>query len=313
MTDLPESLRVLAASLTVPPALTTDGLRQRFSDPDALDPAAGQVRRAQWGEISLLVLLLGTAQERYWQVVPVSIDPTGEDESSLVLAAQRTTFSVEVTVWAGLPTRLPTGVLGRVVDVWETDVTTWCADPGHSAPPAARRGRSAMPYGRDAEVRADLQDMLETLAEAPLVPVRRAAPLDVAAAATGVGLNVLVEALGMAVPAVVKIVKGKAAVTEDQAEILARLFGAATGDVLAAVNGLPAELAVELERPRWRTVWQTWAAQLRRAEDTVRLQVGARVFALGYRQTGTTGSPEWDSRIAHWLAEHDVKDISGGA
>ncbi|MEV6303900.1 hypothetical protein AB0M02_31160 [Actinoplanes sp. NPDC051861] len=292
--------------------LTTDGLRQRFSDPDGLDPAAGQVRRAQWEDKSLLVLLLGAAQERYWRVAPVSIDPTGEDENSLVLAAQRSAFSVEVTVWAGLQACLPTAVLSRVVDVWETDVTTWCASPGATVPAAARRGQFAMPYGPDAEVRADLQDMLETLAEAPLVPVRQTTTFDVAAAATRVGLNVLVEALGLAIPAVVKIVKGKAAVTEDQAAILARLFGVAVGDVLAAVNGLPAELAVELERPRWRSVWQTWAAQLRRAEDAVRFQVGARVFALGYRQTGTTGTPNWDSRIAHWLADHDVKDMSGG-
>lgn len=312
-TDLPESLRVLANSLQVPQSLTTAGLRQRFGDPDRIDPVAGQVRRAQWGDVSLLVLLLGAADDRHWQAVPVSIDPSGEDENSLVLDPQRTVFPVNVTAWAGLPARLPTGVLSRVVDVWDADVMTWCAGSGSSPPPGTRRGRSVVPYGHDADVRADLQDTLEILVEAPLVPVRTAVTLDVAAAAARVGLPAVVAALGVTLPAAVKIVKGKATVTGDQAVILARLFGSAASDVLAAVNGLPAELAVELERPRWRTVWRSWAAHLRRAEDAVRLQIGTNVSALGYRQTGGTGTPDWSSRIEHWLADHDVEDVSGGA
>jgi hypothetical protein len=310
---LPESLRVLAGSLRVPPALTTDGLRQRFGDPDGIDPVAGQVRRAQWAEVSLLVLLLGPADERHWRAVPVSVDPTGQDEDSLVLGPQRTTFRVDVTAWAGLAARLPTGVLSRAVDIWDADVTTWCASPESSPPPDTRRGQSAVPYGPDAEVRADLQDMLQTLAEAPMVPVRTPAALDVAAAAARVGLPAVVSALGVPLPTAVKIVKGKATVTEEQAAILARLFGSPLSDVLTSVNGLPAELAVELEQPRWRTVWRSWAAQLRRAEDTVRLQIGTSVSALGYRQTGGTGAPDWTSRIDHWLADHDVEDVSGGA
>jgi hypothetical protein len=36
-------------------------------------------------------------------VFPVSIDPSGEDENSLVLDPQRTAFPVNVTAWAGLP------------------------------------------------------------------------------------------------------------------------------------------------------------------------------------------------------------------
>jgi hypothetical protein len=312
-TDLPESVRVLASSLRVPPALTTDGLRERFGDPDGIDPVAGHVRRAEWGNVSLLVLLLGAADERHWRVVPVSIDPTGEDKNSVVVGTQRTVFPVEVTAWAGLPACLPTGVLSRLVDVWDPDVTTSCASPGTAPPPGTRRGRSMVPYGRDAEIRADLQDMLENLADAPLVPVRTTAALDVAAAAASVGLDVVVAALGIALPAVVKIVKGKATVTGDQAAVLARLFDVPVRDVLTAVNGLPSELAVELERPRWRNVWRRWAAELRRAEDAVRLQVGTNVLALGYRQTGGTGTPDWNSRIAHWFTEHDLEDMSDGA
>lgn len=313
MTDLPESLRALAGSLRVPQSLTTGALRQRFGDPDGIDPAVGQVRRAQWGDISLLVLLLDTADERHWRTVPVSIDPSGEDENSLVLGPARTAFPVDATAWSGLPARLPTGVLSRVVDEWDTDVTTWCANPGSSPPPDTRRGRSVVPYGADAEVRADLQDTLEALAEAPLVPVRTAAALDLAASAARVGLPAVVAALNVELPVALKIVKGKVTVTEDQAAILARLFDVAVGDVLTAVNGLPAALAVELERPRWRTVWRSWAARLGRAEDAVRLLVGTNVSALGYRQTGGTGTPDWSSRIEHWLADHDVEDVAGGA
>ncbi|GAA3346625.1 hypothetical protein GCM10020358_58330 [Amorphoplanes nipponensis] len=313
-TDLPASLRALAGSLSVPQALTTEALRERFGDPDAVDPAVGQVRRAEWGDVSQLVLLLeGAVDERHWRVVPVSIDPTGEDENSLVLNEARTAFPVEVTAWAGQPARVPTGVLSRVVDLWDADVTAWCAATSAEPPPGTRHGRPATPHSRDAQVRADLQDALEALAEAPLVPVRADGVLDVPAAAQRVGLREVVQALGVPLVAATKILKGKAAISEQQAAVLAGLFGVAASDVLAAVNGLPPGLAVELERPRWRTVWRTWATRLRRTEDAVRLEIGLGAFGLAFRQTGAAGAADWENRIAHWLAVNDPKDVSGGA
>lgn len=318
-TDLPKSLRALAESLQVPPTLTDAGLRQRFDDPDGMDAAAGQVRRAEWEGVSQLVLLLGTAdaENRTWTVVPVSVDPTGEDENSLVVTAEITTFPVEVTAWAGLAVPVPTGTLGRIIDVWPDDVTHWCADAAAGTlrppPPGTRRGEPADLYGGSAEVRAGLEDDLHALARADLVPVRAQATVDLEAAAANVGLGVVIQALNLPVAVVLRIVKGKQDVTEDQAAILADLFGYSAAQITG--SGVPLELAVELERPRWRPVWKSWAERLRTSEAAVRLTAGMGALRTAYRQTGTGGVPDWAGRLEQWLATRkaDLEDSPRGS
>lgn len=161
--DRANRLRHLAASMRVPRALTNAGLRDRFGDPDAIDPAVGQIRRAEWADVARLVLLIAVDNRR-WRVVPVPIEPPGEDEDSLVVGPSRTRFPVEVSAWAGLAKAIPTGVLGRLVDVWEPELVTWCAvtaDARLQAPAGTRVGRPADRYASAHAVRADISDDLE--------------------------------------------------------------------------------------------------------------------------------------------------------
>jgi len=302
--DLPDRLRRLAASMAVPQTLTAAGLHDRFGDPNQLEPAVGQVWRAEWSNVSRLVLLLG-AQERHWRVAPVSVEPTGEDDHGLVISAGHTGFPVEVTVWVGLATSIPTGTLSRMVDNYASEITAWCVDMAAGTvrePPAGtRRGRPAVDaLDGSTSVRASLADDLDTLVVAPLVPVRAPAAVDLKAATARVGLPTVVAALDLPQSTVMKIVQGKQTATEQQAEILAGLLGYRAEEILGAA-GLPIGLAIELEQPRWRPAWRSIARRFNVSEFAARLRAGSGTYAMAFRQTGAA-APNWRSRIDQWLA-----------
>ncbi|MET7423617.1 hypothetical protein [Dactylosporangium sp. NPDC005555] len=306
--EIPDRLRRLVTSAVAPAALTTAGLRERFGDPADIAPAAGQVWRATWDEVSGLVLLV-EAEDRRWRVVPVSVEPTGEDEDSLVVDGQETAFGVEVTAWAGLAVSIPTGTLNRVVDLWTPALTDWCRAAAHRSsdniPDGARGGRPITdPWSPSATVRASLADDLDVLVGAPLVPTQASVPVDLRVPARGVGLSAVVAALAAPQPEVLQILQGKRLATAEQADVLARVLGLTVEDVLAAAGGLPTELAVELEHPRWRGTWRSLARRMRGSEVQTRLQVGFGTFAMAFRQTGKA-DPDWRGRIGQWLvAEH---------
>ncbi|WP_262287487.1 hypothetical protein [Micromonospora sp. MA102] len=308
--ELPDRLRRLAESLQVPRTLTTAAVRNRLGDPCQVEPATGQVWQAEWDNVSQLVLLL-SAEGRHWQVVPVSVEPTGEDEQSLLVSPDCTTLPVEVTAWAGLTTSIPTGTLSRAIDNWSANITAWCADTLagtiRTPPPGTRRGRPAVdPSDSSIAVRASLSDDLEVLGAAPLVPVQTAQAVNLKSAAARAGLPAVITALGLPQPTVMKIVQGKQQVTRQQAEVLAQLLGYAADEIMATTGGLPADLAVELEQPRWRTVWRSIARRLGVSEDVARLRAGTGTFAMAFRQTGGA-APDWRRRIGQWLAASETE------
>jgi hypothetical protein len=306
MADLPDRIHSLAERTKVPPALTTAGLRERFGDPREVEPAPGQVWRADWDGVVRLVLLL-TLADRLWRVVPITVEPTSEDDQCLVAEVASTAFSVEVTAWAGLATSIPTGTLGTVLDQWTQEATAWCtaaaAGTFGEPPEGARRGRVRTLYDWTDTVRAELADDLEKLAVAPLVPTRAPDTVDLKVAAARVGLRNVITGLGIPQNVVMKIVQGKQPPTAEQAQVLAGLFGFAVEDVMAAAS-LPEGLAVELERPRWRNVWRSMARRLQIGEAQARVRVGFGTFAVAFRQTGGA-APDWRSRIEQWLSAHD--------
>jgi hypothetical protein len=252
-----------------------------------------------------LVLLIA-AEDRRWRVVPVSIEPRGEDEHSLVVGTSRTTFPVEVTAWASLIKSIPTGALGRLIDVWEPDLLAWCAQTEGPLPEpvGTRVGRPAHRYDSTCVVRASISDDLDVLADTPLVPVRTATSVNLKAETRRVGLQAVMDALGLPQGAVMKIVQGQQAVSESHAARLADLFGCTAAEVQAATGGLPAGLAAELELPRWRAVWRFMASRLDISEAAARLMAGAGVAAPAYRQTGGA-APNWRGRVEQWVTAND--------
>ncbi|MEU5144786.1 hypothetical protein [Streptomyces sp. NPDC021139] len=314
---VPQRFLDLARQMRGPHALSEAGLKERFGDPAKAEIKAGQVWRARWDDVSVLVLIL-EVEAREVNAVPVTIDPPGEDETSVVVDGARTAFGVEATVWAGLVSCVPMRVLERVVDAWDKDIVGCAAAraQGRPAPAAAgvRQGqmiRSALEP--DAERRAGLADDLEHLQHAPGLPVQEnGRPPGTLASLLGdrLDLRTLCSALEMPQPEVMKLLRGKAPLPPDRIDAIASATGLSAEQIARTVRPLPADLVQAIEHPRWRSVWVRRARQLEISEAQARLWGSYGAFALAARETGG-GAADWDERLRQFLGGEDT--TKGGA
>lgn len=308
---LPQRFLDLAQRARGPRALSEAGLRERFGDPAQVELETGQVWRARWDEVSMLVLVLDV-DDLEVGAVPVTIDPPGEDETSMVVDGSRTAFGVDATVWAGLVCCVPMRVLERVVDAWDDDIVgcTTARTQDRPGPVAAgvREGqaiRSALEPA--AEVRAGLTDDLEYLQHAPGLPVQESGrPAESLASLLGdrLELGALCTALQLPQPEVMKLLRGKTPLSPDQVDTVASATGLPAEQIARTVRPLPADLVHAVEHPRWRSVWVRRARRLGVSETQARLTGGYSTFALAARQTGG-GTADWDSRLRQFLRAED--------
>ncbi|MFD3890534.1 hypothetical protein [Streptomyces microflavus] len=314
---VPQRFLDLARQTRGPHALSEAGLRERFGDPAQAEITPGQVWRARWDEVRVLVLILDV-DAREVNAVPVTIDPPGEDEASVVVDGSCTAFGVEATVWAGLVSCVPMRVLERVVDAWDEDIVR-CATvraQGRPAPAATgvREGRlirSALEP--DAEARASLAGDLEYLRHAPGLPVQDIGrPSGNLASLLGdrLDLKALCSALEMPQPEVMKLLRGKVPLPADRIDAIASATGLSVEQIARTVRPLPADLVHAIEHPRWRSVWVRRARRLEVSEAQARLSGSYGAFALAARQTGG-GAADWDARLRQFLGSED--SMKGGA
>ncbi|WP_093481309.1 MULTISPECIES: hypothetical protein [unclassified Streptomyces] len=314
---VPQRFLDLARQVRGPRALSEAGLRERFGDPAQAELEPGQVWRARWDEVSMLVLVLDV-DAREVNAVPVTIDPPGEDETSVVVDGSRTAFGVDATVWAGLVSCVPMRVLERVVDVWDDDIVGCTAAQAQGRPALAAAGvRGGQPIRSalepDAEVRAGLTDDLEYLRHAPGLPVEESGrPAGTLASLLGArpDLRTLCSALEMPQPEVMKLLRGKIPLPPDRIDAIASATGLPAAQIARTVRPLPADLVYAAEHPRWRSVWVRRARQLEVSEAQARLSGGYGAFALAARQTGG-GVADWDARLRQFLGGEG--SVKGGA
>ncbi|MBE8524107.1 hypothetical protein ILP97_42645 [Amycolatopsis sp. H6(2020)] len=291
-------------------ALTAAGRQARFGAPGEADPARGQLWRASWDDTSLLVLLLEVGNSEV-NVVPLTIDPSAEDERSFVLAPEASALGVAATAWIGLRGTLPTRVLDVIVDQLGFDVVAALdraeARPDDERGPLLRRGEPIRSeFDAAAEVRAEIADDLEFLRSVPALPVRkdgqRTRPL--AEVLKGhVDLPALKSALrpfGLTQSDVMGVLRGTKPITFEQIPVIAETTGLPVEVVSEAVQPLPPDLAAEAERPRYRQAWRELATQDSVDETTARLNGAYGAFALAARQTGA-GSPRWAERLDQYI------------
>lgn len=319
MSDLgtPQRFLDLAKQARGPQALSEKGLRERFGEPAEIKIETGQVWRARWDEVSVLVLVLAV-EDRDVLVAPVTIDPPAEDDRCVVLEESFTAFGVEATVWAGLTCVVPIRVLDRPVDHWSEDLIRWTTHQAQgqqtSLPPGTRQGRTIQSeLDAAALLQAELADDLESLSQAPGLPVdtSSATPRDLASLlGTNFDLASLCSSLGLPQPEVMKLLRGKIPLTLDQIEVVARVTGLSSEQIAGTVRRLPLGLVIQVEHPRWRPTWVRRAQRLHVSEDQARLTDSYRVFALAARETGG-GEPDWDQRLRQFL--HDEETGAGGA
>ncbi|MFG2794009.1 hypothetical protein [Streptomyces sp. NPDC048419] len=308
---VPQRFLDLAQRARGPRALSEAGLRERFGDPAQVELETGQVWRARWDGVSMLVLVLDV-DAREVRTVPVTIDPPGEDETSVVVDGSRTAFGVDATVWAGLVSSIPMRVLERVVDAWDDDIVGCTAARAQNRPGPAVAGiregqsiRSALEPA--AEMRAGLADDLAYLRRAPGLPVgERGRPAGTLASLLGdrLDLRALCAALQLPQPEVMKLLRGKTPLPPDQIDTIASATGLPAEQIAGTVRPLPADLVHAVEHPRWRSVWVRRARRLGVSETQARLSGGYGTFALAARQTGG-GSADWDARLRQFLGAED--------
>lgn len=319
--QVPVALRRLAASAVASEALTVDGLRQRFGDPQGLEVAVGQLWRASWDDLTILALLVGVHPAAV-TIVPVTVDPAGEDENSLILDAKSTVLGQPVTAWAGLTRRLPLRVLDQLLDVVSDEIVAWCqriqADRPATLPGGTRLGdRISSPLEPAAEVRAQIEDELELLAAAARLPVmdpsaeRRNLLQLLGSNRDEATLRVLVATLGVSLPEAVEIARGRRPLALEQAEALAPVTGHPVEVLLASVEPLPDELVAELDHPRWRPAVRRRADRAGRNETHARLEIAYGTYAFAARQTGAATTPSWRERLARYLEAEGDREESG--
>jgi DNA-binding transcriptional regulator YdaS (Cro superfamily) len=303
---VPQHLLELARRARVPEALSPTGLNSRFGEPANYEVATSQVWRARWDAISVLVLILGI-EDRTVHVVPVTLDLPAEDERSLIVEPGLTTFGIHVTVWVGLAGDLPSRVLEQPVDLWPDELVHGIAnlvhDPAASVPTGTRRGDPiTSDLAPEALLRAELEDDLESLRQAPALPVAAdgedARPLS-AVLGRKVDLKALVAALGWPQHEVMNLLNGRRALTPEEVGVVADATGVSPEEVAKAVRLLPPDFVAEVEQPRWRSTWRHRADRDGTDETTARLRQSYDMFARAARQTGG-GPDDWRARLEQY-------------
>ncbi|TDP98153.1 hypothetical protein [Labedaea rhizosphaerae] len=305
--DVPKWFLDLAGRNTGMRSFTESGLRDRFGEPSEINLERGQLWRAGWADVAVLLVLLelGDGEVR---ASPVTIDPPAEDENGFVLAPTCTGLPTSATVWTGFTRFFPQRVLDTLVAAWSADLTTCLAnpaslDPGSRLPVGMRRGRPIdSEFDHRSMIRAGLEDDVDQLGQMPGLPVESpgSSSTTLAAVLGDVDLAALCAALKLPQPAVMKLLRGTAPLTPAQAAVIAQTTGISQERVLGAVRSMPRGLVQAADHPRWRQVWITRARRLGTDETQARLDGCQQAFALAARQTGGS-EPDWDARLQRAL------------
>jgi hypothetical protein len=290
--------------------LSPAGLRDRFGDTHDHPIARGQIWRTSWDEVTVLVVVFDV-QDTEIDVIPLTIDPAGEDLDCFVLGADLTAFGSEVTLWEGLRTDLPMRVFDEIIDELTREISSWLFAVERSEaslPDGLRLGRAPKsPFEASISFKAEIEDDLIALQSSPALPVASeydnpSIPTLASLLGKKTDLAVLVEALaplGLDQPEVMRLLRGKRPVSPVIAFAVAQVTGVAASQVTKAVQPLPTRFVDEVDHPRWRPVWRERAARSGIDEADARLQVSYEMFAVAARQTGSQ-TPDWHARLTQF-------------
>lgn len=304
--QVPADLLAMAPTAAASPALTK-AVRRSVDGPPP-EAALGQIWRAGWDDLEALVVILRVDVDGVL-ASPVSIDPPDGDDRTLIMDETATVLGVSVSAWAGLARTIPTRVLEVCLDRLGNDVTEALIhlhreEAGNMRVPShtSLGQRVTSPFDPIAQVRAMLTDCLDELAAAEWIPAAQAQHRKLTdLLGKGIDFAALKDALGVSLPAVWEIVRGRAELTEIQARALSQLTGVAGADLLAIVPPLPPELVREIDHPRWRREFNRLRRHRSLSDSALRLDVARGTLRMAARQTGAA-APSWRDRIRQYLA-----------
>jgi hypothetical protein len=266
-----------AAALVVPDAV------QEAWQASPQRPAAGQVRRALWGDITRFVVVLNTEGE-YAEVAPLSLDPDLASDEAYRLEAGESDLGVEAAVWLGLKTTVPIRVLERSVGAVHIPVDSLRKLPAGTAIRDI--------FDPRADERAVLADDMDELAAAPAA---EPSLKDLLANVSGADMR----AVGLAPQLVLALRRGQQAVTPEQAELLAPLAGVTAEALLTSNPALPEDLVADLDSAAGRRWVAALAEERQLSVDDARRNVGYGAYALAAREQ--RGRTVWIDRIEHYV------------
>ena len=301
MTDRMAVLRRLAAQNAAPWAITAQGLESRFADRGVDAPAKGQVWRARWNEDTLLVLLLDV-QDHQVEAVPVTIEPTGHDDRSVVVPASETAFGVDVTVWCALVTTLPFRVLDQILDCWPEEAIALCNSES-TQEMQHRIHRRPSPTREDVDLQHDLETSLERLAGVRSFanPKENGSPKQDLRSLVNLPLREIRALLKISQSEVMDVMRASRPLTEEQAQALAGHCDVSVAEIKACLPGLPSDAINEVEHPRWRRAVTLIACRNSCSEAEARGRIAQEAYALAARQSGGDDTHVWRWRVQRYL------------
>lgn len=261
----------------------------------------GQLREAIWGDVEATVLIIEVDDENAEVTVnPVSLEPGVADEHSLLLAAEAVPLRSGISVWPHVTAILSFVVLDGLVAELPADAmsvirrspSTARSESYQTTGSGPRFGTDPLPGSGAALAIDDLLDSVDGLVA--IRPARHHRSSGAQKPSFPLGLSDLITTLGVTQSEAMSIIRGKRALTPDQAELVARAANVPTADVTAAALPLPEELERELMEPRWRAVIRQRSGP--RDETEAREELGRSAFALAARDKGT-GRELWRQRI----------------
>lgn len=280
--------------------LTETALDQQFGPRSSWIPAAGQLWRAVRDDVTALVVVLALDAESV-RVAPATVETQALGTGGDAVLLRETGLGVPVTVWAGLRRSLPLNVLDRPIDDLDVDVMSRIVERLTTAEPERIAWRGD-------DVRAELADDLDLLAESPVDADSATSAEASADAPTGIDLaavqpddlDAVAERLGVGLPVVFDLIDGKRPATPEQARVLREVIGG-----LPAAESLPISLVLELWQPRWRGLVRQRSHRDQISEEAARDALTRDVFALAARQTGDK-QPYWPDRVRRWAEGHGL-------
>lgn len=303
--NIHEYLLALAHAAAVPAALQGEV-------PEEVEPC--QVWRARWEAVSVAVLITGTLSDasREWcvPVVPITIEPRGENDRSLILESGANMFGVDATLWCGLATEIPLRTLDVSFGTMPVEINAYCKAfaGGESVewPNGTRAGRQiSSVFDSDAEIEAVLEDDLAELREAPGLAVEESeiARKRVQEQLAHIGLDKIMTTLGLAQPAAMAVLRGQVLPTSKQAPKLARLIDMSPDELMRILRDLPSDVVHTIEHPRWRQPFNRIAIRSGRDAYDIREEAAHEILSMAARQSGRGNN--YEDRLARWIEEHD--------
>ncbi len=301
MPEIPESFWALAHT-----AVPTDRMGN-----SELELRAGQVWRARWSDVSLLVLALGAEIEqnhKMWvPVIPITIEPHAENQGSLVLSSELNMFGVEVTLWCGLNAKIPFQTLdvcfGEVSEEVVVVSQAMARREGVELPLGSRLGKPFPSiFSGDAEYQALIEDDLAELAQAQgLSVVEESKRIQVKSQLRSVGLPRLMTELGVSQPIAMQILRAKGRLTAGQLSQIAHLANLDLDDLARVFQGAPSEAVKVVEHPRWRGRFEQLSIETDNSLDALRDEAAHDIYALAARESRPSVS--FGDRLVRWFED----------